>query len=97
MIATIECISADEIPYLAPEIYLLYKAKGSRPKDEADFMHTLPAVDQERRQWLKKTLATAQPHHPWRILLWKAKTPGRHGHGKSANAYEGYERGSGQM
>ncbi|HEX3269221.1 MAG TPA: aminoglycoside adenylyltransferase, partial [Ktedonobacterales bacterium] len=61
---TIGC-ATDEIPYLAPEIQLLYKAKGLRPKDEADFAQVLPALDQERRHWLRNALAEAHPDHPW--------------------------------
>ena len=64
-IAAIGGVTADGIPYLAPEIQLLYKAKGRRPKDEADFRSALPALDQERRQWLRDTLATTHPGHPW--------------------------------
>src|SRR5450432_298856 len=45
-----------DIPYLAPEIQLLYKAKTPRPKDEADFAGTLPYLDHERRQWLAQSL-----------------------------------------
>jgi hypothetical protein len=62
---TIGCVSGEEIPYLAPEIQLLYKAKGLRPKDESDFAHALPALDQERRHWLRNALAAAHPSHPW--------------------------------
>jgi Aminoglycoside-2''-adenylyltransferase len=72
-------VTADGIPYLAPEIQLLYKATGRQatgrqatgrlPKDEADFMHAVPALDRERRQWLRTALTTAQPHHPWLDLL----------------------------
>jgi hypothetical protein len=61
---TIGC-DAEGIPYLAPEIQLLYKAKGLRPKDEADFTQILPPLDQERRQWLRTALAEAHPAHPW--------------------------------
>jgi hypothetical protein len=68
-VAALGGVTADGIPYLAPEIQLLYKAKGRRPKDEADFMHTLPALDRERRHWLRGALATAHPHHPWLDLL----------------------------
>jgi hypothetical protein len=64
-IASIGCGAADEIPYLAPEIQLLYKAKGLRPKDEADFAQALPALEQERRQWLSHALAVTHPGHPW--------------------------------
>ena len=64
-IATLGGITVEGIPYLAPEIQLLYKAKGCRPKDEADFVQTLPALDQERRLWLRNALALAHPNHPW--------------------------------
>ena len=53
------------IPYLAPEIQLLYKAKNPRPKDEADFATTLPHLDQRSRQWLVQALAIVHPHHVW--------------------------------
>jgi hypothetical protein len=64
-VAALGCVTADGIPYLAPEIQLLYKAKGLRPKDEADFTQTLPALGQERREWLRNALAKAHPAHPW--------------------------------
>jgi aminoglycoside-2''-adenylyltransferase len=68
-VADLGGVTADGIPYLAPEIQILYKAKGCRPKDEADFMRTLPMLDRERRQWLQNALTTAHPHHPWLDLL----------------------------
>ena len=68
-VADLGGVTADGIPYLAPEIQLLYKAKGRRPKDEADFMHALPMLDRERRQWLRNALTTAHPHHPWLDML----------------------------
>lgn len=61
--------SAEGIPYLAPEIQLLYKAKAPRPKDEADFAEALPALNQERRRWLKTALTMVHPHHSWLDLL----------------------------
>jgi len=64
-LATIGCATPEGIPYLAPEIQLLYKAKGLRPKDEADFTRALPALSAERRQWLSAALLTAHPQHPW--------------------------------
>lgn len=64
-VATIGEMSPDGIPYLAPEIQLLYKAKGRRPKDEADFTQALPVLSQERRAWLRDALAQAHPHYPW--------------------------------
>ena len=59
----------DGIPYLAPEIQLLYKARGLRPKDEADFARTLPALDGKSRQWLAQSLALVHPGHAWLTKL----------------------------
>jgi hypothetical protein len=61
--------TADGIPYLAPEIQLLYKAKGLRQKDGADFARALPALSQERRHWLQYALTAVHPHHPWLTQL----------------------------
>jgi hypothetical protein len=64
-VATLGSVTQDGIPYLAPEIQLLYKAKGLRPKDEADFASTLPALDKKRRTWLAQSLALIHPGHVW--------------------------------
>ena len=40
-LSTIGRQTEDGLPYLAPEIQLLYKAKAPRPKDEADFARVL--------------------------------------------------------
>lgn len=64
-VATIGDVTPEGIPYVAPEIQLLYKARGLRPKDEADFRQTLPALTTERRNWLRDSLIQAHPHHPW--------------------------------
>ena len=64
-LSTLGRVTKDGIPYLAPEIQLLYKAKGLRPKDEADFMQTLPVLHRERRIWLSDSLTQVYPHHPW--------------------------------
>ncbi len=61
--------SDDGIPYLAPEVQLLYKAKAPRAKDEADFMRVAPRLDRDGRRWLCKALATAYPAHPWHAAL----------------------------
>jgi len=68
-VATMGGVTMDGIPYLAPEIQLLYKAKARRPKDEADFLHTLPMLDRKRRQWLRRALTLAHRHHAWLELL----------------------------
>lgn len=64
-IATLGGVTPDDIPYLAPEIQLLYKAKGLRPKDEADFRSALPVLSGEQRAWLRAALLQAHPQHPW--------------------------------
>lgn len=56
----------DGIPYLQPEIQLLYKSTGLRDKDHADLAAALPHLDDRRRGWLRDALVrTAGEHHPW--------------------------------
>jgi hypothetical protein len=57
------------IPYLAPEIQLLYKAKGVRPKDDADFRRVLPRLDVHARSWLRDALARIDARHEWLAAL----------------------------
>jgi Aminoglycoside-2''-adenylyltransferase len=54
-----------DVPFLAPEIQLLYKAKYHPPKDDADFTVTLPHLDTDRRRWLRDTLLMYQTGDPW--------------------------------
>ena len=64
------------IPVLAPEIVLLYKSKRStEPKEQQDFANVLTALDEERRQWLVKTIAANDPKHPWLAALSMSTTP----------------------
>jgi hypothetical protein len=53
------------IPYLAPEIVLLFKAKATRPKDEADFRATLLLLTPDEQDWLRRMLERVHPGHPW--------------------------------
>ena len=57
--------SADGIPFLAPEVVLLYKAKAPRPCDEQDLAAVLPRLDIGRRGWLLRALEACHPGHPW--------------------------------
>lgn len=57
--------SPENIPYLSPEIVLLYKSKNPRSKDEIDFHNTIELLDSDRKQWLKDTLKTIYEEHPW--------------------------------
>jgi hypothetical protein len=65
--------TADGIPYLAPEIVLLFKsrnhAEDRRTKDREDFMKVLPLLEPERRAWLQWALTVLDPGHPWIELL----------------------------
>ncbi len=55
----------DDVPYLRPEIQLLMKARGLRPKDQRDFDATLPLLDRASVVWLRESLELAHPGHPW--------------------------------
>ncbi|MFG3296381.1 nucleotidyltransferase domain-containing protein [Streptomyces sp. NPDC048179] len=57
--------TAEGIPYLVPELVLLFKAKEPRPKDHADFDGVLPLLGQTRREALSGWLTRRHPGHPW--------------------------------
>jgi hypothetical protein len=59
----------DGIPYLAPEIQLLYKARSPREKDQIDFQLVLDQLPSDGRQWLCKALAKVEPDHVWLTRL----------------------------
>jgi aminoglycoside-2''-adenylyltransferase len=61
--------TADGLPYLAPEIQLLYKARDTRPRDEQDFAEAAPALDGSARDWLRDALDKTDPGHPWSRAL----------------------------
>jgi hypothetical protein len=56
----------DGIPYMRPEIVLLFKAKHAHlAKNRLDFADALPRLDPKRRAWLTDALARLHPRHPW--------------------------------
>ena len=61
--------NADGIPYLAPELALLFKSRNTstklRPQDETDFMTVSRHLEPERRAWLRWALTVTDPSHPW--------------------------------
>ena len=59
----------DGIPYVAIEATLLFKAKHTREKDEADFTGVLPLLSRAERGWLDAILGLVHPDHPWRARL----------------------------
>ncbi|GII84311.1 hypothetical protein Ssi03_23010 [Sphaerisporangium siamense] len=62
-------VSAEGVPYLAPEVQLFYKAKRPRAKDEQDFGETLPVLGPGRRRWLAEAISLAYGDHPWLARL----------------------------
>jgi hypothetical protein len=57
------------IPYLAPEIQLLYKSKLVRPKDQMDFDRVIPRLGRDARAWLRDSIAEMDPRHAWLATL----------------------------
>lgn len=57
------------IPFLSPEIALLYKAKNYRAEDRCDFANVREVLEEERREWLASALTVSQPERDWLALL----------------------------
>ena len=58
-------VTDDGIPYLAPEIQMLFKSKTIRPKDQVDAAAVIPRLEPVRRSWLREHLPG---DHPWQRL-----------------------------
>jgi hypothetical protein len=56
----------DGIPYLRPEMVLLFKGLQTRPKDQSDFEVAAPLLTPRSRTWLATALTrTKGKDHPW--------------------------------
>ncbi|HET7902095.1 MAG TPA: hypothetical protein VFL59_12990 [Candidatus Nanopelagicales bacterium] len=55
----------DGIPFMAPQVVLLFKAKHTGAKDVADLEHCLPRLAATERTWLVEALGRVHPGHPW--------------------------------
>ena len=53
------------IPYLKPEIVLLYKAKLKGSKDTYDFNKAIIVMEDKQKKWLKDALNIHLPNHDW--------------------------------
>lgn len=64
-------LSREGIPYLAPEICLLYKSTDiEREGYQQDFELAYPAMDPAQREWFRKALLQENPKgHPWLDVL----------------------------
>jgi hypothetical protein len=54
------------VPYLAPELQLLFKSTHPRRKDDLDAAEVIPNLDPRQRAWLAELL---DPAHPWQRQL----------------------------
>jgi hypothetical protein len=54
------------IPYLAPELQLLFKSTSVRHKDDLDATEVIPELTTDRRRRLRELLPR---EHPWQTLL----------------------------
>lgn len=61
--------TADGIPYVRPEVALLFKAKAAREKDEHDLTAVLPLLAPSRRALLRDWIALIHPGHAWLARL----------------------------
>lgn len=63
----------DGLPFLAPEVVLLFKSKNTGPldrsKDQIDFERVYPHLAAPQRTWLRWALLVTAPQHPWLDLL----------------------------
>ncbi len=54
------------MPYLCPEVTLLYKASSSDElRNASDFETAAPLLDGNARPWLRRSIKQAHPGHPW--------------------------------
>jgi hypothetical protein len=54
------------VPYLAPDLQLLFKSKDLRPKDHADAERVIPVLDKRERAFIAVHLVA---DHPWHRFL----------------------------
>jgi Aminoglycoside-2''-adenylyltransferase len=63
--STLIRMSTSGLPYIAPEVQLLYKSKGLRPRDQTDFNVIAPLLDPQACDWLLAALNQCDPGHEW--------------------------------
>ena len=64
-LAELGVMTDDGVPYLRPEVALLYKAGHPSPEADADLEVTVPKLGIGPRCWLAGALDVWQPGHPW--------------------------------
>lgn len=61
-------VSGDGLPYVRPEVQLLYKSRRhpERPTlNDEDLDRALPDLEPEDRAWLREAVRTLDPNHEW--------------------------------
>jgi len=53
------------VPYLRPEIQLLYKSKEPRSEDQQDFRAAWPFLSPGAKRWFRESLRLVSPGHQW--------------------------------
>lgn len=53
------------VPFLRPEIVLLYKSSERSPKNDTDFAAVRPRLSREASLWLRAALERCDDRHPW--------------------------------
>jgi|SRR3954451_4555570 hypothetical protein len=69
----------DGLPYVAPAVQLLWKAKDTRPCDEHDFATVVPLLDGAERAWLADAIARCHPESAWPARLARPRRSGASG------------------
>lgn len=67
-LASVWWVDTDDVPVVAPEVQLLFKARADRAKDTADGRLVVPMLDRAARVWLVGAVRAAHPDSPW--LSW---------------------------
>jgi Aminoglycoside-2''-adenylyltransferase len=62
------------VPFLRPEIVLLYKSSERCPKNDSDFAAVEPYLSQAASLWLHRALKACDPQHPWLARLSHARS-----------------------
>lgn len=62
-------VTDDGIPYIRPDIQLLYKSRASRAVDESDLLAVLPRLDAAQRATLSAWISAEDPTHRWLARL----------------------------
>jgi hypothetical protein len=65
-LSQIGLIDVEGVPYLRPEIQLLYKSSSNRSKDFDDLCNVLPELEPDSKSWLLCSLRKQHNEsHPW--------------------------------